>query len=413
MVLAAVSALSSLHRNDIVALIANLLLPPASFVDFLLQAPDAYVQSRFMEAVIRNKSFLHAAGSGVAILLLSASSVLAQTVTGSVTGSVVDPSGAVVPNATVVAVNTATGVRTPATSDAAGVYSIRFLPIGTYQVEVTASGFGKLSIPSFTLEINQTAKIDAHLTVGASTSVEVQGNLAPILDTTDGTIALTFTSNQISTIPLNGRNFSSVTLFQPGAVSTDPQGLVSGNALERDTYNSGIVAVHGNRAQANNYTLDGVDMNEGQNNLIAYNPAPDAIAEIKVISADAPATYGNVNGGDVVSVLKSGTNKLHGSAYEYLENQNLNANSWANKHSTPIQPINPFTQSQFGGTLGGPIVKNKTVSSSSTTKAFASTREAPRLRVYLRQLCVQVTSLRYSLSPASSYMTRRTTSRRT
>ncbi len=293
------------------------------------------------------------------LVLLSASAVLAQTVTGSVTGSVLDPSGAVVPNAAVVAINTATGVRTPATSDSAGVYSIRFLPIGTYQVEVTAAGFGKLSVPAFTLEINQTAKIDPHLTVGASTSVEVQGNLAPILNTTDGTIALTFTSNQIATIPLNGRNFSSVTLFQPGAVSTDPQGLVSGNALERDTYNSGIVATHGNRAQANNYTLDGVDMNEGQNNLIAYNPAPDAIAEIKVISADAPATYGNVNGGDVVSVLKSGTNQLHGSAYEYLENQNLNANTWANKHSTPIQPINPFTQSQFGGTLGGPIVKNK------------------------------------------------------
>ena len=295
----------------------------------------------------------------MAIALLSASSVLAQTVTGSVTGSVVDPSGAVVPNATVVAVNTATGVRTPATSDAAGVYSIRFLPIGTYQVEVTANGFGKLSIPQFTLEINQTAKIDAHLTVGASTSIQVQGNLAPILDTTDGTIALSFTSDQIATIPLNGRNFSSVTLFQPGAVNTDPSGLVSGNALERDTFNNGVVAVNGNRAQANNYTLDGVDMNEGQNNLIGYNPAPDSLAEMKVISADAPATYGNVNGGDVVSVLKSGTNQFHGSAYEYLENQNLDANSWANKHTTPIQPINPFTQSQFGGTLGGPILRKK------------------------------------------------------
>ncbi len=291
--------------------------------------------------------------------LLSSSAVLAQTVTGSVTGTVFDPGGAVIPNATVVAVNTATGVRTSATSNAVGVYSIRFLPIGVYQIEVAAQGFQKLTVQPFSLEIDQTAKIDAHVTVGANTNVEVQGNLAPILDTTNGTIGLSLTANQIATIPLNGRNFSSVTLFQPGAVNTDPQGLVGGNALERDTYNSGIVAVNGNRAQANNYTLDGVDMNEGQNNLIAYNPAPDAIAEIRVISADAPATYGNVNGGDVVTVLKSGTNELHGSAYEYLENQNLNANTWSNKHTTPIQPINPFTQSVFGGTLGGPIKKDK------------------------------------------------------
>ena len=291
--------------------------------------------------------------------LLSTSAAFSQTTTGSVTGTVTDPSGAVIPNAEVVAVNTATDVHTPVKSNNAGVYSIRFLPIGQYRVEVTAPGFSKLTVPPFALEIDQTAKVDAHVTVGASTSVEVQGNLAPILDTADGTVGLSLTANQIATIPLNGRNFSSVTLFEPGAVNTDPQGLTGANAIERNTTSNGIVAVNGNRAQANNYTLDGVDLNEGQNNLIGYNPAPDAIAEIKVITADAPATYGNVNGGDVVSVLKSGTNRFHGSAYEYLENQNLNANSWANKHSTPLQPINPFTQSQFGGTIGGPILKDK------------------------------------------------------
>ena len=144
-------------------------------------------------------------------------------------------------------------------------------------------------------------------------------------------------------MPLNGRNFSSVTLFQPGAVTTDPQGLVGSNGLERNTLNNGIVAVNGNRSQANNYTLDGVDMNEGQNNLIAYNPSPDAIAEINVISANAPATYGNVNGGDVVSVLKTGTNAFHGSAFAYLENQKLDANTWFNKDHPrhPHQSLHP------------------------------------------------------------------------
>ncbi len=305
------------------------------------------------------RSTLHPCAAALLATVALSTAAHAQTVTGAVTGTVLDPSGAVVPNAAVTAVNAVTGVRTSATTNDAGVYSIRFLPIGPYTVEVAAPGFNSFTTPQFALNIDQTAKIDAHVNVGASSSVEVTAEAAPILDTSDGTIGLSLTSEQIGALPLNGRNFSSATLFQPGAVSTDPQGLVGSNALERNTYNNGIVAVNGNRAQANNYTLDGVDMNEGQNNLIAYNPSPDAIGEIRVISANAPATYGNVNGGDVVTVLKSGTDAFHGSAFAYLENQNLNANSWGNKHQTPIIPINPYTQTIFGGTLGGPIRHHK------------------------------------------------------
>ena len=154
-----------------------------------------------------------------------------------------------------------------------------------------------------------------------------------------------------------GGNFSSVTQFQPGALAADPTGLTSNNAIERNTYNSGVVTINGNRAQANNYTLDGVDINETQNNLIGYNVAPDAIEEIRVISANAPATYGNVNGGDIVTVLKSGTNKFHGSLYEFLENQNLEANSFAQKFQGLAKV--PVTQSIFGATIGGPIRKDK------------------------------------------------------
>ena len=312
-----------------------------------------------MRSMKKKKYFYLSRSASIAatMTLLSASVALSQTVTGSVTGTVTDPSGAVIPHANVVAVNTATGVRTPASSNDAGVYSIRFLPIGTYQVEITAPGFSKLTIPPFALEINQTAKVDAHVTVGASTTVKVQGNLAPILDTTDATLGLSLNANEIATIPLNGRNFSSLTQFQPGAVATDPTGLTSNNAIQRNTYNSGIVTINGNRAQDNTYTLDGIDINETQNNLIGYAPSPDSLQEVRVISANAPAQYGNVNGGDVVSVLKSGTNKFHGSAFEYLENQNLTANSFSNNFSGVGQA--PFTQSTFGGTFGGPVFKNK------------------------------------------------------
>jgi hypothetical protein len=305
-----------------------------------------------------NMSFVRMwVGSLIAVVLCVATGA-AQTVTGAVTGTVTDPSGAVIPGATVVAINMATSVQTAAKTNSGGVYSIRFLPIGSYQVAVSAEGFNKVTLPQFKLEIGQTANLDARLTVGSNTnSVTVNGGLAPILDTADGSLGLSVSSEEISKIPLNGQNFSSVTLFQPGAVATAPTGLTGNNAIERSTFNSDVVTINGNRAQANNYTLDGTDINETQNNLIGYNPAPDAIQELRVIQANAPATYGNVNGGDVVTILKSGTNTFHGSAYGMVENQNLTANTWANNFSGV--PQNPFTQSIFGGSIGGPIFRNK------------------------------------------------------
>jgi Carboxypeptidase regulatory-like domain/TonB-dependent Receptor Plug Domain len=284
--------------------------------------------------------------------------IQAQTVTGSITGEVTDPTGAVVPKAQVTAENLDTGVRTQAQTNDSGVYTLRFLPIGHYTVVVDAKGFSSQTVPSFALEINQTVSLNERLAVGTTSSVEVDSSAA-ILNTSDATLGITISSNEISNIPLEGRNFSSVTLFQPGAVSTAPTGMTGVNAIERDTSSSGVGSINGNRQQGNNYTLDGIDINEGQNNLIGYNPAPDAIEEIKVISANAPATYGNVSGGAVVSVLKSGTNKFHGSAYGYLQNEKLDANSWTNKDLSTIIPRNPFTQSIFGGTFGGPVRRDK------------------------------------------------------
>ena len=291
--------------------------------------------------------------------ILSPNLAKAQTVTGNITGTVTDPKDAVVPGAEVTARNVHTGVETRATTNGSGVYILRFLPIGQYELTVTASGFSSQTIAAFSLEIDQTAKFDVHLTVGNTTQTVNVSATAPILNTNDSSLGITLSSNEIATIPLNGRNFSTATFFVVGAVGTQPSGTTGNNAIERNTYYTGIPNINGNRAQANNYTLDGIDLNENQNNLIAYNPAPDAIQELKVITANAPAEYGNVNGGDVVSVLKSGGNQFHGSAYAYLQNQNLNANTWGNKHNSPIVPINPYTQTQFGGTIGGPIKHDK------------------------------------------------------
>ena len=293
------------------------------------------------------------------VSLLLVSTALAQSVTGSITGVVTDPSGALIVGANITAVNTGTSVATSAQTNASGAYTIRFLPVGTYTLTIEASGFAAHKVSPFALEINQTVKIDASLSIGATTTVVVQEEIHPILDTTDSSLGNTLSANEIANIPLNGRNFSSLTLYQPGAINTDPTGLTGNNAIERNTYNSGQVAINGNRQQENNYMIEGADNNEPQNNLIGYNPAPDAIAELRVISANADATYGNANGGAIIAILKSGTNTFHGSLYDLLENENFDANSWGNEHSSPIIPKNSYTQNIFGGTFGGPIIKNK------------------------------------------------------
>ncbi|MFT4111146.1 carboxypeptidase regulatory-like domain-containing protein [Silvibacterium sp.] len=283
---------------------------------------------------------------------------MAQTITGSVNGTVTDSTGAIIPNATVTAKNVDTGVETKTVSNGAGDYNIRFLQIGHYTVTIGNTGFETFTSAPFTLEVNQIAKIDAKLVPGsAAQTVTVSGQLQPILDTDNATLGSTFTANTVANMPLNGRNFSSVTAFVPGAISTTPSGMTGVNAIERDTNQQGQVSVNGNRNQTNSYLLDGVEINETINNVIGYNPSPDAIENLTVITSNAGAEYGNVNGGDVLAVIKSGSNKFHGGAFGFLENDNLDANSWANNYSGTAKQ--PFTESNFGGTLGGPILKDK------------------------------------------------------
>ncbi len=280
---------------------------------------------------------------------------MAQNVTGAIAGTVSDPSGAVIPGAQVIAHDLDTGVNSTATTNSEGVYRIGFLPAGHYQVTVQAAGFQTATLPVFTLEAVQTPTINVTMRVGAgATTVTVTG-APPILDTNDPTISSTFTANTISNFPLNGLDFSALTLYQPGAVDT--AGTSGPNSIERSTYYTDTPNMNGNRAQGNNYTLDGIDINEDFNNLIAYSPSPDSLQEIKVLTANSPAQFGNVAGGGVVSILKSGTNAFHGSAFGYVQDYRLNANSWQNNQSGA--PTNPFSQAQFGGTLGGPILHNK------------------------------------------------------
>src|SRR6201996_3369284 len=289
-------------------------------------------------------NFFRTPVASVVLLLICLAVGRAQTVTGTVTGTVSDQSGAVLPAAKVTAHNMDTGGTSSATSDSGGVYRIGFLPIGPYQVTVEAKGLGTQTLPVFQLEALQTATFNVKLSPGTvSTTVSVS-EAAPILNTNDATLSSTFTANTIQNFPLNGLDFSALTLYVPGAVNT--QGTSGTTSIERSTYYTDSVNLNGNRAQANNYTLDGIDINETFNNLISYSPAPESLQELTVLTANSPADYGNVNGGGVVSILKSGTNQFHGLVYGYLQDYRLNANSWTNNQSHIA--INPYSQAQFG-----------------------------------------------------------------
>ncbi len=293
----------------------------------------------------------------VMLLLVSGVALTAQTITGSVNGTVTDSTGAIVVGAKVTAMNIDTNIVTAGETNSAGVYSIRFLQVGRYTVAIESAGFASQKFGPFTLEANQDAKVDAKLSIqGNQQQVSIQAELAPLLNTENGTLATTLDTQSISNIPLVGRDFVQLTMFVPGAVSTTPGGFAGNSAIG---VGGQQVSINGNREQANNYLLDGIEINETLNNGVGYNPSPNALGQVQVISANAPAEYGNVNGGDVVALIKTGTNQWHGSGFYYLSNYHLDANTWANKHNSVITPKPSYTQPIFGGTIGGPILKDK------------------------------------------------------
>ncbi|QHS52442.1 TonB-dependent receptor [Edaphobacter sp. 12200R-103] len=291
------------------------------------------------------------------VIFLFTTFLPAQTITGSVNGTVTDPGGAVVPGAKITITNVATNVSTSTETNSAGVYNIRFLQVGRYTLTMEAQGFAKQMSKPFTLEAGQNAKLDGQLAMqGAVSTVNVNSELVPLINTENAQLATTLDKTAIDAVPLIGRNFVQLTMFVPGAVSTTPANFAGNSAIG---VGGQQVSVNGNREQSNNYLLDGIEINETLNNGVGYNPSPDALDQVQVISANAQAEYGNVNGGAVIALTKSGTNSWHGSAFYFLSSGLLDANTWANKHNSVITPRQPYTQPIFGGTLGGPILKDR------------------------------------------------------
>jgi len=291
-------------------------------------------------------------------LLLACSVAFGQTITGSVTGTISDPSGAAVIGATVTAINVDTGVQTPTTTNSAGVYTLRFLQPGHYKLSITSSGFSSTTAGPFTLEVGQEARVDAKLNLGSVNENVIVTAAAPILNSENPTTGDTITGTQATELPLQARNFSTLTTLIAGAITPAP---MAQNSVARSGYNGGV-NINGNREQTNNYTLDGADINEAIDNYIGYSPNVDAIGEMHIITGNATAEYGNANGGQMVVTTKSGTNQFHGNAFWFLENTNLNANSWSNKHTsdpTAVGAVPTLNRGIFGGTFGGPLVRDR------------------------------------------------------
>lgn len=302
-----------------------------------------------------NQSNIRTVCMGMLLLILAALPVWPQEISASITGVVTDPSGAVIANAAVTARDLDRGTTYPTTTNVAGVYLYPRLLPGRYEVRVEAKGFKTITRRDIPLEVNQRARVDLAMEVGSvSESVQVTGE-PPMLQTDTTMVGTTVSSNVLSNAPLLSRNFITLTLLAPGVTTTDPSGFNN----DRRTSGGGRPYVNGNRKEANNFLLDGIDNNQVSDNLTSYQPNLDAIAEVKMITNNASAEFGNFQGGIINVALKSGTNEYHGSAFEFFKNDKLNANAWSRNWQGLQRGYVRYNS--FGGTLGGPLTIPKVV----------------------------------------------------
>jgi hypothetical protein len=278
---------------------------------------------------------------------------IAQTGAPSITGLVTDQSGASTRHTTVTATNQSTNVAYTALTNDAGNYTIASVPVGTYVVKAEHTRFRTATTKPIQLEAKQIARLDFTLEIGPlEDTVEVTAE-APVLQTESATVGEVISGTTVTALPLNGRNTGQLSLLLPGVVTPNPGSFTVPNR----NFGGGRPYVNGNREQTNNYTIDGVDMNESIDNQVAYQPSPDALAEISVETSNYAADTGNVAGAVISNVVKSGANRFRGNLFEFYRDSRLDANSWANNRSGARRPER--TQHIFGTTLGGPVIKNK------------------------------------------------------
>src|SRR5438874_7210323 len=297
----------------------------------------------------------------IALLLAIPLAAVAQVTTATIVGTVTDPGGSIVPGATVTARNLDNGLTRTVTSSDTGAYRLEFLPVGKYAVEVTYTGFKKAYVSDIVLQVNDTSRVDISLTVGqVSETVTISEMATPAVNTSTSEIARTIQSAEITSLPLVERNVYTLLDLTPGvqsnnngiaAASTGTSTFILGYPEQRTLINGGT---DGGTGSVNYYLDGGINMTNLRNtgNIL---PNPDAIQEFRVQTNSYNAEYGRFASGVINVLTKSGTNQFHGSVFEYVRNTLFNANDWG---STLARA--PFHRNQFGGTIGGPIKRDKT-----------------------------------------------------
>jgi len=289
-------------------------------------------------------------------------SASAQVAGGNLSGTITDPSGKLVPKALVAIQNVATGITTTVTTNSDGYYTAANLLPGDYQITISAKGFATEVRKGISLTVGAQQVIDLTLQVGsaAHTVVEVTTE-APAVQLASSDISAVVNATTVRELPLNGRSWTDLAALQPGVDTIQTQPTF---AVGADRGNRGFgqqLTISGARPQQNNYRLDGVSLNDYANgspgSVLGGNLGVDAIQEFSVLTSNYSAEYGKTSGGVVNAITRSGTNSFHGSAYEFLRNSKLDARNF---FEDPTAPKAPFKRNQFGGAVGGPIIKNRT-----------------------------------------------------
>jgi len=298
----------------------------------------------------------------VTISCLPGFRLFAQTDTGAIAGTATDTTGAVIQGAAVAAINVDTGLKLTAVSNGAGEFKILAVPRGDYKVVIAAKGFQSQST-KVTITVTTTQTIAFQLSPSSvSTTVEVT-TAASLVNTSDATVGATIQGEQVTDLPLDGRNFTQLALLTPGVTRGAYGDIASGGGssnmaetVRNNESGNAALSINGLRPQANNYILDGVDNNDGLINGILFFPNIDATQEFKVNTSVAPAEYGRAGGAIVVSSLKSGTNQYHGSAFWFYRDKNFDSNPNYRFNGASATPAGGFLRQQPGFAIGGPVL---------------------------------------------------------
>ena len=281
----------------------------------------------------------------------------AQAVTGTILGTVTDTSGAAVPGATVTLTNQGTGLTRTVVTDQSGEYTAPSLPTGKYKMVAELPGFKTATASDIELTVDTKVRVNARLEVGTVAETVTVAAASPLVQVATSELGTTVQEEQIKTLPLNGRNFVNLTRTVPGVVRGIPGANIDG-AGSLAWRASASFSANGQRPRDNNYMLDGVDNNETWLQTVVLFPSVDALDEFKLQTSTYSAEFGRSLGGVVNLQIKSGTNTLHGSAFEFLRNDAFDANNFFNNRAGREKP--DFSQHQYGGTIGGPLIKDKT-----------------------------------------------------